>query len=148
LLFNFVAPNCVPTLLGLALKSPEAARATSFWTGLLTAMLLIGWAVGGILFGWVSDRIGRTKTFLVTMLLYSLGTALCAIAPNIWAFAFFRLIASLGIGGEWAAGASMVAKVAPEKRPVAARAGLCTSSPLGLFLATLPTHQITAVQVV
>ena len=46
LLFNYVAPNCVPTLLGLPIGSPEAKAATLYWTGLLTSMLLLGWAAG------------------------------------------------------------------------------------------------------
>src|SRR5262245_57485289 len=97
LLFNFVAPNCVPTLLGLAIGSPEAKAATLRWTGILTSLLLLGWAVGGILFGQVADRIGRTRTLMLTMLLYALGTAACAFAPNIWALMLFRIVASLGI---------------------------------------------------
>src|SRR5262249_20715926 len=116
LLFNYVAPNCVPTLLGLAIGSPEANQVVPFVTGVLTSLLLIGWAAGGILFGRVADRIGRTRTLLVTMALYSFGTAACALAPSIWVLGLCRLIASLGIGGEWAAGAAMVAEVAPEKR--------------------------------
>lgn len=79
------------------------------------------------------------------MLLYALGTALCALAPNIWMLMVFRFIASLGIGGEWAAGASMVAEVVPEKRRVEAGALLYTSAPMGLFLATYVTYQIQGV---
>src|SRR2546421_3983115 len=69
LLFNYVAPNCVPTLLGLPIASkvvdnPELLKHVKseqlFWTGLLTSLLLLGWAAGGILFGRVCDRIGRT----------------------------------------------------------------------------------------
>ncbi len=142
LLFNYVAPNCVPTLLGLELGSAEAKSATLFWTGALTSLLLVGWAIGGIVFGAVADKIGRTKTLLLTMALYSLGTALCALAPNLYVLAFCRLIASLGIGGEWAAGASMVAEVVPEKRRVEAGALLYTSAPVGLFLATYVTWTI------
>ena len=145
LLFNYVAPNCVPTLLHLPLGSPEARAATLRYTGMLTSLLLVGWAVGGILFGRICDRIGRTRTLLFTMLLYSLGTAACAFAPNLAWLAFFRLIASLGIGGEWAAGAAMVAEVVPEHRRVEAGAILYTSSPLGLFLATFVTWQIQGV---
>lgn len=136
LLFNFVAPNCVPTLLGLTIGSPEAKAATMHWTGLLTAILLVGWAVGGIVFGAITDRLGRTRTLLLTMALYSLGTASCAFAPNIYVLVLCRIVASLGIGGEWAAGAAMVAEVVPEKRRVEAGALLYTSAPLGLFLAT------------
>ena len=94
LLFNYVAPNCVPTLLGLPLGSAEAKAATLEWTGILTSVLLIGWAIGGILFGKVADRIGRTRTLLLTMLLYALGTAACALAPNIWILMVCRIIST------------------------------------------------------
>ena len=142
LLFNFVAPNCVPTLLHLQLGSPAAKAATLQWTGYLTSILLVGWAVGGIVFGQVADRLGRTRTLLLTMLLYALGTAACAFAPNLWVLALCRVVASFGIGGEWAAGASMVAEVVPEKRRVEAGALLYTSAPMGLFLATFINFQI------
>lgn len=145
LLFNYVAPNCVPTLLGLRLGSMEAKAATLQWTGILTSVLLVGWAVGGVVFGKVADRIGRTKTLLLTMILYALGTAACAFAPNIWFLMACRIVSSLGIGGEWAAGAAMVAEVVPENRRVEAGALLYTSAPFGLFLATFLTFQITGV---
>ena len=142
LLFNFVAPNCVPTLLGLPIGSPAAKSATLLWTGILTALLLLGWAAGGILFGQVADRIGRTRTLMLTMLMYAVGTAACAAAPNLWVLILCRVVASLGIGGEWAAGAAMVAEVVPEKRRVEAGALLYTAAPLGLFLATFVNFQI------
>jgi len=145
LLFNYVAPNCIPTLLGLTIGSPAAKKATLFWGGTLTSLLLIGWAVGGILFGMVADRIGRTRTLLVTMLLYAFGTAACAGAQNLPMLIVFRLVASLGIGGEWAAGAAMVAEVVPERRRVEAGALLYTSAPVGLQLATLANFQIAGV---
>jgi len=136
LLFNYVAPNCVPTLLGLQIGSAEAKAATLKYNGIVTSILLVGWAIGGIMFGRICDRIGRTKTLLVTMAMYAVGTALCSIAPNMLFLILFRIIASLGIGGEWAAGASMVAEVVPEKRRIEAGALLYTSAPMGLFLAT------------
>jgi MFS family permease len=145
LLFNFVAPNCIPTLLGIPIGSPEAAAPTLWWTGVLTSLLLLGWALGGILFGRIADRMGRTRTLMITMLLYAFGTALCAFAPNVFALAAFRFIASLGIGGEWAAGAAMVAEAVPEKRRIEAGALLYTSAPLGLALATLVNYQVSGV---
>ncbi len=145
LLFNYIAPNAVPALLGIPRGTPAASAATLNWTGILTSVLLVGWATGGIIFGRVADRIGRTRTLLLTMALYSLGTAACAFAPNIWVLLLFRAAASLGIGGEWAAGAAMVAEVVPEKRRVEAGALLYTSAPLGLFLATFITYQVQGV---
>ena len=142
LLFNYVAPNCVPTLLGLEIGSPQARQATLYWTGLLTAVLLIGWAVGGIAFGWVCDRIGRKRTLLLTMLMYSLGTFACAFATSIEMLLVFRIVTALGIGGEWAAGAAMVAEVVPEEKRVEAGALLYTAAPMGLFLATFVNLQV------
>jgi hypothetical protein len=125
LLFNYVAPNCVPTLLGLPIGSPEAKQATLWWTGLLTSVLLLGWAAGGVLFA-CRDRIGRRM--LLTMLLYALGTAACA--ARYMELILFRLVASLGIGGNgrrasWLPGHA--------RRRVEAGALLCTAGPVGLF---------------
>src|SRR5438034_8859388 len=145
LLFNYVAPSCVPTLLNLQFGSAEAKAATLQWTGILTSVLLIGWAIGGVVFGKVADAIGRRRTLLLTMVLYSVGTAACALAPNIWILMLCRIVSSLGIGGEWAAGAAMVAEVVPEKRRVEAGALLYTSAPMGLFLATYVTYWIQGV---
>jgi MFS family permease len=153
LLFNYVAPNCVPTLLGFHLPIDphnlelvrQVKQQTLYWTGLITSILLIGWAVGGVVFGYICDRIGRTKTLLITMLLYAIGTFSCAFAPNMEVLILCRVIASLGIGGEWAAGAAMVAEVVPEKYRVEAGALLYTSAPMGLFLATFVNDQIARV---
>jgi MFS family permease len=116
LLFNYVAPNAIPTLLGLPIGSPEAKSAALYWTGLLTSIFLLGWAAGGVIFGPISDRYGRRNTLMVTMLLYALGTAACAFVTDIWQLLACRVIASLGIGGEWAAGAAMVAEVVPDRK--------------------------------
>jgi MFS family permease len=145
MLFNFVAPNCVPTLLHLTIGSPDAKAATLRWTGVLTSVLLVGWALGGIFFGKVADRVGRTRTLMLTMALYAVGTALCAFAPNLLVLGLFRLVAALGIGGEWAAGAAMVAETVPERRRLEAGALLYTSAPIGLFLATFVNFQIAGV---
>src|SRR4051812_16764560 len=64
LLFNFVAPACVPRLLGV----PAGDSTVSRVTGAITASLLVGWATGGILFGFLTDRVGRSRTLLLTML--------------------------------------------------------------------------------
>jgi MFS family permease len=145
LLFNYVAPTCVPVLLGIPFGTPAAAAATLRWTGILTSLLLIGWAAGGIIFGRIADRLGRTRTLLLTMGMYSLGTAACAFAPNMWSLVLFRVVASLGIGGEWVCGAAMVAEIVPEKRRVDAGALLYSAAPMGLFLATFLVYEIQGV---
>lgn len=148
LLFNYVSRLCIPDLLGLS-PGPETDNTVNLWTGALTSMLLIGWGLGGILFGKITDRLGRTRTLILTMLTYSIGTAACAFAPNVWVLVLFRLVAALGIGGEWAAGAALVAETVPNHKRVLAGALLYTASPMGLFLATfvndLFTHRIEAI---
>ncbi|MFM7395997.1 MAG: MFS transporter [Gammaproteobacteria bacterium] len=136
LLFNYVAPNAIPTLLNLEIGSTEARSATLYWTGLITAIFLVGWAIGGVLFGPISDRYGRKRVLLITMVLYALGTVLCAFVTSIEQLILCRLIASIGIGGEWAAGCALVAEVVPEDQRVEAGAVLYTAAPFGLFLAT------------
>jgi hypothetical protein len=71
-------PNCIPALLRLSRGSPEAREATVFWTGAITSLLLIGWAAGGLLFGWLGDRLGRKRALFVTIVVYAVGTALLA----------------------------------------------------------------------
>jgi MFS family permease len=145
LLFNFVAPNCVPALLGLQPGAPEAHSATVFWTGLITSILLVGWAAGGVLFGWIADRIGRKQALFATVALYAVGTALCAAATNIWQLIAFRALASLGIGGEWGIGAALVAEAVPENKRVEAGVILQSSSPLGIVLASGVNYLIAGV---
>jgi MFS family permease len=145
LLFNFVAPNAVPTLLHLPLGSPEARQATLFWTGVLTSILLVGWAAGGLIFGWFADRYGRKRALFVTISIYAIGTALCAAATEIWQLVAFRVLASLGIGGEWAVGAALVAETVPPERRVVAATLVYTSSPLGIMLAGTVNYHVAGV---
>lgn len=145
LLFNFVAPNCIPTLLGLTPGTPEARAPTIFWAGVMTSMLLVGWAIGGVLFGMLADRWGRQRTLLATILVYSVGTGLCAFATDLWQLVAFRAVASLGIGGEWAVGAVLVAEAVPESKRVEAGAIMQTASPIGLALASLANYQVAGV---
>jgi MFS family permease len=145
LLFNFVAPNCIPALLHLPRDSPEAHAATAFWTGAITSILLIGWAAGGLLFGWLGDRLGRKRTLFATITVYAVGTALCALATDLWQLACFRVIASLGIGGEWAIGATLIAESVPENRRIEAGVIMYSSSPVGIALASLVNYQVAGV---
>ncbi len=145
LLFNFVAPNCIPALLGLRPGAAGTHEATVLWTGLITSILLVGWAAGGVLFGWVADRIGRKRALWITIAAYAAGTALCAAATNIWELIAFRFLASLGIGGEWGIGAALVAEAVPDDRRVEAGVILQTSSPLGIVLASTVNYVIAGV---
>jgi MFS family permease len=144
-LFNFVAPDCIPVLLHLTPGSPAAREATVFWTGAITAILLVSWALGGLLFGWIADRIGRKRALFTTIAIYAVGTALCSLTNSLGQLILCRTIAGLGIGGEWGIGAALVAEAVPENRRVEAGVILQTASPLGVVLASTVNYQIAGV---
>lgn len=83
--------------------------------GYATAIFLMGWAIGGLIFGVMGDRIGRAKTMIVTILLYSAFTGLSALSVGFWDFALFRFLTGLGVGGEFAVGVALVAEVMPDR---------------------------------
>jgi MFS family permease len=86
--------------------------------GWATSVFILGWATGGLVFGLVGDRWGRTRTLMITILLYSLFTGLSALARTWWDFAAYRFLCGMGIGGEFAAGVALVAEtVPPRARP-------------------------------
>src|SRR5262249_37415824 len=82
--------------------------------GALLAMKVPSWGLGGIVFGVVADRIGRARTMVVTILIYSIFTGLSGLAQNTFQLGLLQALAGIGIGGEWAAGAALVAEVWPE----------------------------------
>ena len=110
-----------------------------------TSIFLIGWATGGLAFGVLGDRIGRAKTMLLTILIYSFCTGLSAFSVGFWDFAFYRFLTGLGVGGEFAVGVSLVAEVMPERaRPFAvgvlqalSAGGHVSAALLGMFLGHL-----------
>lgn len=85
------------------------------WGSYATSVFLIGWATGGLLFGMLGDRIGRAKTMMITILVYSLCTGLSALSQTFWDFAFYRFLTGLGVGGEFAVGVALIAEVMPDR---------------------------------
>lgn len=83
--------------------------------GLVASSTLIASAFGGIVFGFLADRIGRTKSMMLSILCYSIGTLLCGFAPNLQMLFVFRIIVGLGVGGEWGAGAALVSETWPAR---------------------------------
>jgi MFS family permease len=144
-LFNFVAPNCIPVLLHLAPGSAAAHEAAVFWSGAITSLLLLSWAAGGVVFGWIADRIGRRQALFATIAIYAAGTGLCALTTNLWQLILCRTIAGLGIGGEWGIGAALVAEGVPENRRIEAGVIMQTASPLGVVLAGAVNYQIAGI---
>ncbi len=79
-----------------------------------TAIFVAGWAVGGLIFGAVGDRIGRAKTLAMTVLLYSVFTGLSAFATSVPMFEFFRFLTGLGVGGVFGLSVALVADSLPD----------------------------------
>lgn len=82
-------------------------------SGLLMSLTLLSAAIGGVFFGWLADKVGRTHALIFSMLLYSVFTACCGLAHSIVQLAVFRFLLGLGSGGEWAAGGALVAEMWP-----------------------------------
>ena len=86
----------------------------------MTAIFLLGWAVGGLIFGVLGDRLGRTRAMTLTILIYAVFTGLSGLTHSVPAFGLFRFLTGIGVGGEWAAGAALVSEVFPSRsRPMA-----------------------------
>lgn len=101
------------------------------------AAFTLGWAVGGVIFGILADRWGRVKTMILTILLYCGFTFATLACRNIVEVGIIRFFTALGIGGEWAAGAALVAEVLPNRVRSAAASVLQTAAALGPILAAL-----------
>jgi MFS family permease len=131
-LYTLVAAPVVIQLLGVTTAADPAVKEKSAY---IQAAFLVGWAFGGTAFGWLGDRLGRSRTLALTVLTYALCTGLCAFAQTWWQLMLFRFVAALGIGGEWAVGASLLAETWPRAwRPWLA-AVLQTAVNIGILLA-------------
>ncbi len=115
-LFPLVARPAMLELLGVG-----GADSIGTWMSAIIAVFLVGAALGGILLGWLGDRIGRTRAMFWSVLLYSIFSGLCAFVQAPWQLAALRFIAALGMGGQWALGVALVMEIFPNKsRPLMA----------------------------
>ncbi len=93
-------------------------RIAQWMTGVVAAFLL-GAAAGGTVFGWLGDRLGRVRAMVLSVLTYSLFSGFCVFVQSAWQLAILRFIASMGMGGEWALGVSLISEIWPGKnRPL------------------------------
>jgi MFS family permease len=112
------------------------AGAVGYYGGLLFALFLFGWGLS-MLWGPIGDRFGRVKTLALTILCYSLFTFAGALAASVWQLALFRLIAGIGIGGEWTIGGTFVAEEWPESRRKMGAGLMQTGYYFGILMAAL-----------
>jgi MFS family permease len=109
----------------------------AFYNNLARAAFLVGGALGGVAFGVLSDRIGRVRTMMFTILMYSSFTCLTAFAQNAWHMIVLRLLVAAGVGGEWAVASAMVAEVFPQRARAWSLGIFHASSIFGLYAAVL-----------
>jgi MFS family permease len=136
-LYVLVATPFVAELLG---NIDQHDPKVGYYSSLVQAAFLIGWALGGSFFGRVGDLIGRSRGLMLTILVYASFTGLSYFAGTWWELLIFRFLAALGIGGEWAIGASLLSETWPHRwRPWIA-AVLQTGVNLGVMLASLAVY--------
>jgi MFS family permease len=121
--------------LGELLGADASVQNIGWYGGLVFSVFLVGWALGGIVFGVVADHLGRTRTLMLTILIYALFTGLAATAGSWWELGIYRFLTGLGVGGEWAAGAALLAETWPERARAKGAAILQTSAGMGYFAA-------------
>jgi MFS family permease len=133
----------VPSLRELLPRSGIAATKANigYYGGLLFALFLIGWGLA-FLWGPVGDKFGRVRTLMLTIVWYSVFTFLSAFATSVWQLAVLRLLAGIGIGGEWAMGGTFVAEEWPESRRRVGAGLMHTGYYVGIFLAALANYGI------
>ena len=107
-----------------------------WWGGVATMVLMVGWATGGILFGLLSDRWGRVRAIVTTLLAYTLFSGLSGFAHSAAAFLFWRLLFGIGVGGMFGAATTLVAESVPPRARTVALGMLQSFSSMGTMLAS------------
>jgi len=148
-LFVLARAPAMKELLAVGFQRPATPAEIGEYGGYATAIFMLGWASGGLVFGVLGDRWGRAKTMLLTIVLYSGFTGLSAFATHFADFALYRFLTGLGVGGEFAVGVSLVAEVMPSRaRPYAlgllqalSTVGNMTAAFIGISLSVLEQGQ-------
>jgi MFS family permease len=109
-LFPLVGRQALLDLLG-----PSGEQLIALWMSVGLAAFLVGAATGGVLFGWLGDRIGRVRAMTLSVLTYAVFSGLCGFAGEPWHVAVLRFLSALGMGGEWSLGVALVMEIWPEK---------------------------------
>lgn len=130
-IFSATRNSALNELLGAA-ATPELI---AYYNKLALAAFLVGGAAGGIGFGVLSDRIGRVRTMMLTIIMYSCFTCLTAFARTADQVVLLRLLVSMGVGGEWAVASAMVAEVFPKEARAWSLGIFHASSIFGLYAA-------------
>jgi MFS family permease len=122
---------------------PATNATVGYYGSILFALFLIGWGLA-LVWGPVADRFGRARTLMLTILWFSLFTFLSALANNVWTLGVFRLLAGMGIGGEWSVAATFISEEWPEERRKLGAGLMHTGYYFGFFLAALANFLVGA----
>lgn len=138
-LFPVVArPALWDLLQGQGVAEPEVLETlVGQWNGIAIAGFLLGAATGGVVFGWLGDRLGRVKALSLSILTYSLVSGLGAFATTPWQIVVVRFLAALGMGGEWSLGVALVMEVWQGQSRVMLAGLIGTAVNLGFALVAL-----------
>lgn len=137
-IFDSMDATIYSLVMSPALKELLGPRGTpgniGWYGGIIFAVFLAGWAMGGVVFGVLADHMGRARTLVITILIYAVFTGLAGFSQTWWQLALFRFVTALGIGGVWGAGATLVAEVWPESLRVKGAGLLQSAWGAGYFL--------------
>ncbi len=118
------------------LLPPERLPTLSVYMGGLLAATLLGWAMGGVAAGVLTDYIGRKRMLMISILWYAVFAGLTALSPNYWFLLVFRFLTGLGLGAEWGPGTAIVAEFWPPSMRGRAGGALHAANGVGSFLAS------------
>ncbi len=139
-IFNLTRDHLLGDILDRPADSPEVKK----YGDRFLAIFLAGGTIGGLGFGYLSDRFGRRPIMVVTILMYSLFSGLTYFATELWHVAVLRFLVATGVGGEWAVAASLVSEVFPRRARAHASAIFHGSSVLGTWLAAVVAMAVAA----
>ncbi len=115
-LFDGLEMGLFPLVAGPALSELGISQdRVNAWLGIITAFFLVGAATGGVLFGWLGDRIGRVRSMMLSVLTYALVSGACGFATEAWQIGVLRFLAALGMGGEWSLGVALINEIWPAR---------------------------------
>ncbi len=132
-IFNITRNQLLADILRVGSHDPAIQRYGDVFLG----VFLAGGTVGGVFFGWLGDRLGRRPTLVLTILMYSVFSGLTYFADTLWEVGGLRFLVAMGVGGEWAVAAALVAEIFPKTARAHASGIFHSTSIIGTWLAAL-----------
>lgn len=141
-IFNITRAEMLADLIDPDLSADDRAALVAWYGDAFLGVFLVGGTIGGLLFGSLADRYGRRPIMIATILMYSVFSGLTYFATELWQVAALRLLVAVGVGGEWAVAASLVAEAFPTRARAQAAAIFHASSIIGTWIAGLAGYLV------